>query len=160
MIQWQRQISVWDNPWLRPCPQHSGGLLGTETSLTSHVIVIKRRGNPCLRSSVPQSRRFNPPPPGLFLYPPPPGGGEADPTPVLSRKRMVVERCARRHSKELDETLPSTFEYIKLRSRVRSRSGQRTKSGVFRLRTVETSSSICSLKTFHMYSQGPCKGTG
>ena len=42
----------------------------------------------------------NPPPPGLFLSPSPrwirlPSGappGESDPTPVLYRKRMVVER--------------------------------------------------------------------
>ena len=51
----------------------------------------------------------NPPPPGLFLYPPQPGGSDPIPPPLLSRKRMHVERRARRHSKDLDETLPNHF---------------------------------------------------
>ena len=56
--------------------------------------------------------RFNPQPPGLFTYPPQPGG--SDPTPVLPRKRMVVERCAMRQSKDLDETLPKHFRKVKI----------------------------------------------
>ena len=55
---------------------------------------------------------LNPPPPGLFLYPPQPGG--SDPTPLLSRKRMDVERRTRRHSKDLDETLPNHFRKFKI----------------------------------------------
>ena len=69
--------------------------------------------------------------------------GGSDQTPLLSRKRMDVERRTRRHSKDLYETLPNQrlffSENLKLRSSVRSRSGQRSKSGVFRLQTVVTS---------------------
>ena len=93
---------------------------------------------------------INPPPPGLFLYPPQPGGGRIRP-PLLSRKRMDVERRTRRHSKDLDETHGTywpSFESSKLRSRVRSRSGQRSKSDVFRLQTVVTSNVACFAQNF------------
>ena len=53
-------------------------------------------------------------------------GGRSDPTPVLSRKRIDVERRTRRHSKDLDETLPKHFRklievtcQVKVRSKVK-----------------------------------------
>ena len=66
-------------------------------------------------------------------------GGGSDPTPpLLSRKRMDVERRTRLR-KISTRRFQTTFKNLKLRSRVRSRSGQRSKSGVFRLQTVVTS---------------------
>ena len=53
--------------------------------------------------------------PGLFLCPPPPGGGGgvgSDPMP--SQRRMVVERRARSHSKDLDKTVPKHFLKFKI----------------------------------------------
>ena len=41
-------------------------------------------------------------------------GGRIRPPPVLSRKRMDVERRTRRHSKDLDETLPNHFRKFKI----------------------------------------------
>ena len=82
--------------------------------------------------------RLNPPPPGLFLYPPQPGG--SDPTPPdISKtdgRRETDEAAFERSRRDASKT---TFENLKLRSRVRSRSGQRSKSSVFRLQTVVTS---------------------
>ena len=57
--------------------------------------------------------QVNPPPPGLFLYPPQPGGSDTTP-PLLSRKRMDVERRTRRRSKDLDETLPNHLRKLKI----------------------------------------------
>ena len=42
------------------------------------------------------------------------GGGRIRPPPLLSRKRMDVERRTRRHSKDLDETLPNNFRKFKI----------------------------------------------
>ena len=42
------------------------------------------------------------------------GGGRIQPPPLLSRKRMDVERRTRRHSKDLDETLPNHFRKFKI----------------------------------------------
>ena len=41
------------------------------------------------------------------------GGGRIRP-PLLSRKRMDVERRTRRHSKDLDETFPKHFRKLKI----------------------------------------------
>ena len=54
---------------------------------------------------------FNPPPPELFLCPP--GGVGSD--LLLSRKRMVVERQARRHPKDLDEAHLKHFVKFKIK---------------------------------------------
>ena len=102
----------------------------------------------------------NPPPPGLFLYPPPPGGGGgvgSDPPCYL--ENGWSSRNGRGIRKIFTRRFQITFENLKLRSRVRSRSGQRSKSGVFRLRTVETSNVSFFAQTFHMYSQGLDEGT-
>ena len=50
------------------------------------------------------------------MYPPQPGegGGVGSEPPVLSRKRMDVERRTRRHSKDLDETLPKHFRKFEI----------------------------------------------
>ena len=98
------------------------------------------------------------PPPGLFLYPPQPGGGggcRIRPLPrAISKtdgRREMDEAAFERSRRDASKSL---FENLKLRSRVRSRSGQRSKSGVFRLQTVVTSNvaffrpklSICTPK--------------
>ena len=71
-----------------------------------------------------QDISLNPAPPGLFLYTRPPGGKGSDPTPMLSRKPMVVSSPARRRSKALFEISPKHTWYFKndLHSRVKVRS--------------------------------------
>ena len=77
---------------------------------------------------------INPPPPGLFLYPPPPGGGGSDPTPpLLSRKRMDVERRTRRYSKDLDETLPNHFRKFKIEVTCQVKVRSKVKIGCFQV---------------------------
>ena len=73
----------------------------------------------------------NLPPPGLFLYPPQPGGGGWDPTPVLSRKRMDVERRTRRHSKDIDETLPNHLLKFKIEVTCQVKVRSKVKIGCF-----------------------------
>ena len=79
------------------------------------------------------SLSVNPPPPGLFLYPPQPGGGGSDPTPLLSRKRMDVERRTRRHSKDLDETLPNHFRKFKIEVTCQVKVRSKVKIGCFQV---------------------------
>ena len=79
------------------------------------------------------STRVNPPPPGLFLYPPQPGGVGSDPPPVLSRKRMDVERRTRRHSKDLDETLPNHFQKFKIEVTCQVKVKSKVKIGCFQV---------------------------
>ena len=60
--------------------------------------------------------------------------------PCLTRERLIAARRATRHPKYLDETVLKRPLNFKMRSpRVRSRSGQRSQSGVFRLWAVEIS---------------------
>ena len=79
----------------------------------------------------PSSARVNPPPPGLFLYPPQPGGRIRP--PVLSRKRMDVERRTRRHSKDLDETLPNHFRKFKIQVTCPVKVRSKVKIGCFQV---------------------------
>ena len=74
---------------------------------------------------------INPPPPGLFLYPPQPGG--SDPTPLLSRKRMDIERRTWRHSKDLDETLPNHFPKFKIEVTCQVNVRSKVKIGCFQV---------------------------
>ena len=75
---------------------------------------------------------LNPPPPGLFLYPPQPGGVGSDP-PVLSRKRMDVERRTRRHSKDLDKTLPNHLQKFKIEVTCQVKVRSKVKIGCFQV---------------------------
>ena len=77
-------------------------------------------------------RNVNPPLPGLFLYPPQPGGSDPTP-PVLSRKRMDVERRTRRHSKDLDETLPNHFLKFKIEVTCQVKVRSKVKIGCFQV---------------------------
>ena len=76
---------------------------------------------------------LNPPPPGLFLYPPQPGGGVGSDPPVLSRKRTDVERRTRRHSKDLDETLPNHFRKFKIEVTCQVKVRSKVKIGCFQV---------------------------
>ena len=76
--------------------------------------------------------QLNPPPPGLFLYPPQPGGGRIRP-PLLSQKRMDVERRTRRHSKDLDETLPNHFRKFKIEVTCQVKVSSKVKIGCFQV---------------------------
>ena len=78
---------------------------------------------------------FNPPPPGLFLYPPQPGGGGGwvGSDPLLSQKRMDVERRTRRHSKDLDETLPNHFQKFKIEVTCQVKVRSNVKIGCFQV---------------------------
>ena len=78
-------------------------------------------------------RNFTPPPPGLFLYPPQPGGGVGSDPPLLSRKRMDVERQTRRHSKDLDETLPNHFRKFKIEVTCQVKVRSKVKIGCFQV---------------------------
>ena len=114
----------------------------------------------------------SPPPPGLFLYPPQPGG--SDPTPVLYRKRMVVERWARRHSKDLDEMLPKHFLkfkieitcQVKVRSNVKIECIQVADRRDLKCSFCRPKFSICTPKDqakvltsdFFIFSSGQCQG--
>ena len=70
----------------------------------------------------------------LFLYPPQPGGGGGRiRPPVLSRKRMDVERQARRHSKDLDETLPNHFRKFKIEVTCQVKVRSKVKIGCFQV---------------------------
>ena len=76
--------------------------------------------------------QYNPPPPGLFLYPPQPGGSDPTP-PLLSRKRMDVERRTRRHSKDLDETLRNRFRKFKIEVTCQVKVRSKVKIGCFQV---------------------------
>ena len=64
-----------------------------------------------------------------WLKPPQPGG--SDPTPVLSRKRMDVVRRTRRHSKDLDKTLPNHFWKFKIEVTCQDKVRSKVKIGNF-----------------------------
>ena len=61
------------------------------------------------------------------------GGGGSDPTPVLTRKRMDVERRTRRHSKDLDETLPNHFRKFKIQVTYQVKVRSKVKIGCFQV---------------------------
>ena len=109
------------------------------------------------------SARVNPPPPGLFLHPPQPGGeggGVGSDPPVLSRKRMDIEKQTRRHSKDLDETLPNHFQKFKIEVTCQVKGRSMVKIGCFQVAYhSDLKRSIFRPTTFHMYSQGPDEGT-
>ena len=60
------------------------------------------------------------------------GGGRIRP-PLLSRKRMDVERRTRRHSKDLDETLTSRFRKIKIEVTCQVKVRSKVKIGCFQV---------------------------
>ena len=60
-------------------------------------------------------------------------GGGSDPTPLLSRKRMDVERRTRRHSKDLDETLPNHFRKFKIEVTCQVKLRSKVKIGCFQV---------------------------
>ena len=59
------------------------------------------------------------------------GGSDPTPPPLLSRKRMDVERRARRHSKDLDETLPNHFRKFKIEVTCQVKVRSKVKIGCF-----------------------------
>ena len=60
--------------------------------------------------------------------------GGSDPTPpLLSRKRMDVERRTRRHSKDLDETLPNHFRKFKIEVTCQVKVRSKVKIGCFQV---------------------------
>ena len=60
------------------------------------------------------------------------GGVGSDP-PLLSRKRMDVERRTRRHSKDLDETLPNLFRKFKIEVTCQVKVRSKVKIGCFQV---------------------------
>ena len=60
-------------------------------------------------------------------------GGRIRPPPLLSRKRMDVERRARRHSKDLDETLPNHFLKFKIEVTCQVKVRSNVKIGCFQV---------------------------
>ena len=60
------------------------------------------------------------------------GGGRIRP-PVLSRKRMDVERRTRRQSKDLDETLPNNFRKFKIEVTCQVKVRSKVKIGCFQI---------------------------
>ena len=61
-------------------------------------------------------------------------GGGSDPTPpLLSQKRMDVERRTRRHSKDLDETLPNHFRKFKIEVTCQVKVRSKVKIGCFQV---------------------------
>ena len=60
-------------------------------------------------------------------------GGRIRPPPVLSRKRMDVERRTRRHSKDLDETLPNHFLKFKTEVTCQVKVRSKVKIGCFQV---------------------------
>ena len=60
-------------------------------------------------------------------------GVGSDPPPLLSRKRMDVERRTRRHSKDLDETLPNNFRKIKIEVMCQVKVRSKVKIGCFQV---------------------------
>ena len=60
-------------------------------------------------------------------------GGRIRPPPVLSRKRMDVERRTRRHSKDLDETLPNHFRKFKIEVTCQVKVKSKVKIGSFQV---------------------------
>ena len=61
------------------------------------------------------------------------GGVGSDPPPLLSRKRMDVERRTRRHSKDLDETLPNHFRKFKIEVTWQVKVRSKVKIGCFQV---------------------------
>ena len=61
------------------------------------------------------------------------GGRIRPPPPLLSRKRMDVERRARRHSKDLDETLPNHFRKFKIEVTCQVKVRSKVKIGCFQV---------------------------
>ena len=59
-------------------------------------------------------------------------GGRIRP-PLLSRKRMDVERWTRRHSKDLDETLPNHFRKFKIEVTYQVKVRSKVKIGCFQV---------------------------
>ena len=80
----------------------------------------------------PSGARVNPPPPGLFLYPLQPGGSDPPP-PLLSRKRIDVERRTKRHSKDLDETLSNNVRKFKIEVTCQVKVRSKVKIGCFQV---------------------------
>ena len=61
------------------------------------------------------------------------GGGVGSDPPLLSRKRMDVERRTRRHSKDLDETLPNNFRKFKIEVTCQVKVRSKVKIGCFQV---------------------------
>ena len=61
------------------------------------------------------------------------GGVGSDPPPLLSRKRIDVERRTRRHSKDLDETLPNHFRKFKIEVTCQVKVRSKVKIGCFQV---------------------------
>ena len=61
------------------------------------------------------------------------GGGGVGSPPLLSRKRMNVERRTRRHSKDLDETLPNRFRKFKIEVTCQVKVRSKVKIGCFQV---------------------------
>ena len=61
------------------------------------------------------------------------GGGVGSDPPVLSRKPMDVERRTRRHSKDLDETLPNHFRKFKIEVTYQVKVRSKVKIGCFQV---------------------------
>ena len=60
-------------------------------------------------------------------------GVGSDPPPLLSRKRMDLERRTRRHSKDLDETLPNHFRKFKIEVTCQVKVRSKVKIGCFQV---------------------------
>ena len=60
-------------------------------------------------------------------------GGRIRPPPLLSRKRMDVERRTRRHSKDLDETLPNHVRKFKIEVTCQVKVRSKVKIGCFQV---------------------------
>ena len=60
-------------------------------------------------------------------------GGGSDPTPVLSRKRMVIEIWARRNSKDIDKTLSKHFRKFKIEVTCQAKIRSKVKIGCFQV---------------------------
>ena len=93
----------------------------------------------------PSRARVNPPPRAWAVSVPTTawGGGGSDPIPVLSRKRIDVERRTRRHSKDLDETLPNHFRKFKIEVTCQVKVRSKVKIGCFQV--ADRSDLKCSI---------------
>ena len=88
------------------------------------------------------------------------GGRIRPPPPLLSRKRMDVERRTRWHSKDLDETLPNHFRKFKIEVTCQVKVRSKVKIGCFQVADrSDLKRSMFRPKPFHMYSQRPGEGT-